>query len=158
MPIRIPAFLLVVVLLPGTIQAQTRSDTGLVDIRTIDRTIRVAVGVPILVRPDLASALGRVAHRLSTGGVGLELLAGVKPEPADHAEGRAVDVRLVDLSRGTVLPMGSAVSATDRPDSASAGAREMRYRTLLSRVMTEEGFTGDGKRWWHYELSREARD
>ncbi|MEO8030518.1 MAG: M15 family metallopeptidase [Gemmatimonadota bacterium] len=154
MATRIAAFLLLAGLLPVTARAQTASDTGLINIRAIDRTIRVSAGTPTLVRRGLAQALGRVAHRLSTGGVGLELLAGVKPEPADHAEGRAVDVRLVDLSRGTVLPMGTAVSATDRPDSTSAGAREMRYRTLLSRVMTEEGFAGDGTRWWHFVLSR----
>jgi len=106
-----------------------------------------------MVRPAVAKALDRVAQRLATGGVGLEVLLG-EGTPPDHKEGLAVDLRLVDLSRGTPVPMGSEYRPDDGADTVVVAGREARYRRLLSTVMTGEGFVGDSARWWHYQLSR----
>ena len=148
---RIGALLLVACLTPLPAGAQTTADTGLVDLHTIEHSIRLPA-VPILVTPGVAAALARVARRLATGGVGLEVVRG-KDVATAHDQGKAVDLRLVDLSRGTPLPMGSEIRPDDGADTVGPGGREARYRGLLSKVMLEEGFVGDSTRWWHYQLS-----
>ena len=152
MPLRPSVLLLILGLASGVARAQAGPDTAMVEVQSVDRSIRVQQS-PIPVRPAVAQALGRVARRLATGAVGLEVLAGKGSRP-DHDDGRAVDLRLVDLSRGTPLPMGSEYRRDDGADTTTVAPREARYRRLLSTMMTGEGFVGDPARWWHYELRR----
>lgn len=150
MATRSAPLLLVIPLLLGPLRAVAQRDSGLVDIHAVVPAVRIAQGEPpILVRPAVAAALAKVARRLATGGVALEVMAGRK-DLEGHRDGKAIDCRLVDLTRGTPIPMGSDYSEGDRPDSTSAGGREQRYRGLLNRIMTEEGFVGDAGRWWHW--------
>jgi hypothetical protein len=128
---------------------------SLTDIRKVDSTIRVAGAEAVLVRPDVAARLVRVSRRLATGAVGLKVLAGAGSGP--HEEGWAVDLTLVDLSRGTELPMGGRYPGSDTAAAAPPPTeREARYRELLRRVMVEEGFVADSARWWHFELPGQA--
>ena len=147
---------------PSALAAQqpvAESPATMVDVRSIDSTIRLASPTSIVVRGDVADRLARVARRLATGAIGLKVYAGYRTGEGPHAEGRAVDLTMVDLSRGTEIPMGSRFPEADTAAAPTpVGGREGRYRQLLARVMTEEGFVGDEKRWWHFELSRVARD
>lgn len=147
---------ILLLLLPVGAVAQQRASAesdSLVDVRRADSTIRVAASGPILVQAEVAARLARVARRLATGAVGLQVFAGRDDSSGLHREGRAVDLTLVDLSRGTELPMGSPYPGSDSAAaSAPPGGREARYRELLRRVMVEEGFTADSVRWWHYDL------
>lgn len=147
---RLRAFLFFVCL-PSVGRAQ--QPATMIDVRTADSTIRVSGSQPILVRGEVAERLTRVARRLATGAVGLKILAGYRLGAGEHAEGLAVDLTIVDLSRGTEIPMGTSYASADTADaSLPVSGREARYRGLLARVMTEEGFVADPGRWWHYQL------
>jgi D-alanyl-D-alanine dipeptidase len=137
----------------GAQQPVSAPPTTLVNVRSADSTIRVVDPPPILVHRDVAEGLARVARRLATGAVGLKVFSGYRSVPGPHAEGLAVDLTLVDLSRGTEIPMGTVYPGSDSVMvPAPPGGREARYRELLRRVMTEEGFVADETRWWHYQL------
>jgi D-alanyl-D-alanine dipeptidase len=107
-------FLLVSVPAPAAAQHSVpASPAALVDIRSADSTIRVTTRETTLARREVADRLARVAHRLATGAVGLKLYSGYRLGPGGHAEGMAVDLTLVDLSRGTGIPMGSSYPESD---------------------------------------------
>jgi len=152
LPWRAALFLLV---LPPAAAAQQATPGGAdtpVEVRQADSTIRVSGADPVLVVSEVGVRLARVARRLATGAVGLKVLAGRSGGSGSHAEGRAVDLTLVDLSRGTELPMGGTYPGSDSASAAPAPTgREARYRELLRRVMVEEGFVA-GDRWWHFQL------
>jgi hypothetical protein len=155
MSVRLVAFLVAMSLSAevGAQQAPSASSMTLVDVRSADSTIRIPAPTSILVGADVAERLARVAHRLATGAVGLKVFSGFRSAPSAHADGVAVDLTLVDLSRGTEIPMGSGYPGSDSVTApAPSGGREARYRELLRRVMTEEGFVADSARWWHYQL------
>src|SRR6476646_8497960 len=87
---------------PAPVAPDSLADALLVDVRAVDSTIRVDVryatannftGAPlpgydaarILLRREVAQALGRVQRRLRTGGLGLRVLDGYRPVRATLA-------------------------------------------------------------------------
>jgi len=170
------------------------AESLLVDVRSVDSTIQLDVryatrnnftGEPlpgyeaprVLLRHEVAAALGRVQVRLRSGGLGLRVFDGYRPVRAtlamvDWAErtgrrelvdsgyiarrsrhnlGVAVDLTLVDLVSGSEVPMGTPFD-TFAPEAHTANAegRVQRYRQILVRVMESEGFQNYEKEWWHF--------
>jgi len=170
------------------------ADSLLVDVRSVDSTIQLDVryatrnnftGEPlpgyqaprVLLRREVAVALGRVQVRLRSGGLGLRVFDGYRPVRAtlamvDWAErtgrrelvdsgyiarrsrhnlGVAVDLTMVDLVSGSEVPMGTPFD-TFAPEAHTANAegRVQRYRQILVRVMESEGFQNYEKEWWHF--------
>jgi len=77
-----------------------------------------------------------------------------------HNRGCAVDVGLVELSSGEILPMPSLYDEfTERayPDYPGGTARNRYYREVLRDAMESHGFTVYRYEWWHfnYQLWRE---
>lgn len=130
-----------------------------------------------LLRREVARALGRVQARLRTGGLGLLIFDGYRPVRATlamvdwaertgranlldegyiarrsrHNQGVAVDLTLVDPTRGTQLDMGTPFDTfSEAAHTANATGRPLRYRQILVRVMESEGFTNYEKEWWHF--------
>jgi D-alanyl-D-alanine dipeptidase len=71
-----------------------------------------------------------------------------------HTRGAAVDVTLVRLDDGAELPMGSDFddfSTRAARDYAGLEPPEAANRALLTRFMTDAGFTGIRTEWWHYD-------
>ena len=170
------------------------ADSVLVDVRALDSTIQVDVryatadnftGAPlpgyeaprVLLRREVAEALGRVQRRLGTGDMGLRVFDGYRPVRATvamvswaertgrrelldsgyiarrsrHNMGVAVDLTLVDLATGTEVPMGTPFDTfTPAAHTANAEGRVLRYRQILVRVMESEGFTNYDQEWWHF--------
>ena len=179
---------------PLPIASDAAAESLLVDVRSVDSTIRVDVryatadnftGAPlpgygpsrVLVRREVAAALGRVQRRLATGDLGLKIFDGYRPVRATlamvdwaersgrralvdsgyiarrsrHNMGVAVDLTLVELATGTELPMGTSFDAfTEAAHTANATGRVARYRRLLVQVMEEEGFANYPQEWWHF--------
>jgi D-alanyl-D-alanine dipeptidase len=176
------------------------AESLLVDVRSVDSTIRPDVryathnnftGEPlpgydaprVLLRREVAAALGRVQARLRSGGLGLRVFDGYRPVRAtlamvDWAErtgrrelvdsgyiarrsrhnlGVAVDLTLVDLVSGSEVPMGTPFD-TFGPEAHTANAegRVKRYRQILVRVMESEGFQNYEKEWWHFSYPLEG--
>jgi D-alanyl-D-alanine dipeptidase len=170
------------------------AESLLVDVRSVDSTIQLDVryatrnnftGEPlpgyqaprVLLRREVAAALGRVQVRLRSGGLGLRVFDGYRPVRAtlamvDWAErtgrrelvdsgyiarrsrhnlGVAVDLTMVDLVSGSEVPMGTPFD-TFAPEAHTANAegRVQRYRQILVRVMESEGFQNYEKEWWHF--------
>ncbi len=130
-----------------------------------------------LLRREVAHALGRVQGRLRTEGLGLLVFDGYRPVRATlamvdwaertgranlledgyiarrsrHNQGVAVDLTLVDPTRGTQLDMGTPFDTfSEAAHTANATGRPLRYRQILVRVMESEGFTNYEKEWWHF--------
>jgi len=170
------------------------AESLLVDVRSVDSTIQLDVryatpnnftGEPlpgyeaprVLLRHEVAAALGRVQVRLRSGGLGLRVFDGYRPVRATlamvswaertgrrelvdsgyiarrsrHNLGVAVDLTLVDLVSGSEVPMGTPFD-TFAPEAHTANAegRVQRYRQILVRVMESEGFQNYEKEWWHF--------
>jgi D-alanyl-D-alanine dipeptidase len=176
------------------------ADALLVDIRSVDSTIQVDVryagprnftGAPlpgydgsrILLRREVALALGRVQRRLVSGGLGLRVFDGYRPVRATlamvawaertgrvalldsgyiarrsrHNMGVAVDLTLVDLETGTEVPMGTPFDTfSEAAHTANAEGRVRRYRQLLVSVMAAEGFENYDQEWWHFSYPVEG--
>jgi len=170
------------------------ADSLLVDVRSVDSTLQVDAryatannftGAPlpgyeaprVLLRREVAAALGRVQRRLRTGDLGLRVFDGYRPVRAtlamvDWAErtgrrtlldsgyiarrsrhnlGVAVDLTLVDLVSGTEVPMGTPFDTfNEAAHTANAQGRIRRYRQILVRAMESEGFTNFDQEWWHF--------
>ena len=132
-----------------------------------------------LLRREAAEALVRVQKRLATGDLGLKVWDGYRPRRATlamvdwcertgrtsllddgyiarrsrHNLGLAVDLTLVDLARGTELPMGTAFDTFgDSAHTANAEGRVRTYRQLLVRAMEAEGFKNYDQEWWHFSF------
>lgn len=130
-------------------------------------------------RREAAEALVRVQKRLATGDLGLKIWDGYRPRQATlamvdwcvrtgntslldqgyiarrsrHNLGLAVDLTLVDLARGTELPMGTAFDTfSDSAHTANAEGRVRTYRQLLVRAMEAEGFKNYVQEWWHFSF------
>jgi zinc D-Ala-D-Ala dipeptidase len=179
---------------PFPTASDAAADSLLVDLRSVDSTIQLDVryatpnnftGGPlpgyeaprVLLRREVAAALGRVQARLRSGGLGLRVFDGYRPVRAtlamvDWAErtgrrelldsgyiarrsrhnlGVAVDLTMVDLVSGREVPMGTPFD-TFAPDAHTANAegRVQRYRQILVRAMESEGFQNYEKEWWHF--------
>jgi D-alanyl-D-alanine dipeptidase len=177
------------------------AESLLVDVQSVDSTIQVDLryatannftGAPLpgyeaqraLLRPEVATALGRVQARLRPGGLGLRIFDAYRPvratlAMADWAErtgrrellesgfigrrsqhnlGVAVDVTLVDLVTGTAVPMGTAFdSSTTAAHTADTTGQALRYREILVRTMESEGFsTHEQTWWWHFSYAVEG--
>jgi D-alanyl-D-alanine dipeptidase len=176
------------------------AESVLVDVRSVDSTIQVDVryatannftGAPlpgyeaprILLRREVAEALGRVQHRLRSGDLGLHVFDGYRPVRAtlamvDWAErtgrrqlldsgyiarrsrhnlGVAVDLTLVDLVTGTEVPMGTPFDTfSEAAHTANAEGRVRRYRDILVKVMASEGFVNYDQEWWHFSYPVEG--
>jgi zinc D-Ala-D-Ala dipeptidase len=124
-----------------------------------------------------AEALLRVEARLRSLGLGLVVFDAYRPwhvtwafweatppehrmfvaDPAKgskHNRGCAVDVGLVSLRTGRLLPMPSGFDEfTPRAyaDYPGGNARARSNRELLREVMAQEGFTMNPKEWWHFD-------
>ena len=76
---------------------------------------------------------------------------------SDHNRGAAIDLGLIDLKTGKVLPMPTDFDAFtprashDWPD-AKLPADEAANRARLLAVMTRHGFHPFSGEWWHYAL------
>lgn len=132
-----------------------------------------------LLRREAAEALVRVQKRLATGDLGLKVWDGYRPRQATlamvewcvrtghtsllddgyiarrsrHNLGLAVDLTLVDLARGTELPMGTAFDTfSDSAHTANAEGRTRTYRQILVRAMEAEGFKNYDQEWWHFSF------
>jgi D-alanyl-D-alanine dipeptidase len=130
-------------------------------------------------RREAAEALARVQKRLATGDLGLKVWDGYRPRQATlamvdwcvrtgntslldegyiarrsrHNLGLAVDLTLVDLARGTELPMGTAFDTfSDSAHTANAEGRVRSYRQILVRAMEAEGFKNYDQEWWHFSF------
>jgi D-alanyl-D-alanine dipeptidase len=127
----------------------------------------------------VAQALARVQGRLKTGDVGLRIWDAYRPVRATramvawakragrgdlldqgyiarrsrHNLGIAVDLTLVDLLSGTELDLGTQFDTfSDAAHTANAQGRARRYREILVRAMTAEGFESYDQEWWHFSL------
>jgi zinc D-Ala-D-Ala dipeptidase len=142
-----------------------------------------------LLRREAAAALGRVQAKLRSKGLGLRVLdayrpvraslamvewaertgnqaliaSGTIPRRSRHNLGAAVDVTLVDLARGTEVPMGgtsfdsfTATGDTASTDTASATGQALRNRKILIQTMASEGFSPYGQGWWHFNYPAEG--
>jgi D-alanyl-D-alanine dipeptidase len=185
---------------PLPIASDAAAESLLVDVRTVDSTIQVdpryatadnftgdrlpGYEAPrVLLRREVAAALGRVQARLRSGGLGLRVFDGYRPVRAtlamvDWAErtgrrelldsgyiarrsrhnlGVAVDLTMVDRVSETEVPMGTPFD-TFAPEAHTANAegRIQRYRQILVRAMESEGFQNYEKEWWHFSYPVEG--
>lgn len=124
-----------------------------------------------------AQALVRVQHKLAAHGLGLLIHDGYRPwyvtkmfwdatPPAQHQfvanpasgsrhnRGCAIDLALVELGSGRVLPMPSVYdefSERAHADWAGGSAQERANRKLLRDAMEAEGFAVYEFEWWHFD-------
>jgi zinc D-Ala-D-Ala dipeptidase len=179
---------------PVPIASDAAAESLLVDVRSVDSTIQTDARYAtrnnftgerlpgyeaprVLLRREVAAALGRVQARLRSGGLGLRVFDGYRPVRAtlammDWAErtgrrelvdsgyiarrsrhnlGVAVDLTMVDLVSGSDVPMGTPFD-TFAPEAHTANAegRVQVYRQILVRAMESEGFQNYEKEWWHF--------
>src|ERR687897_721583 len=187
---------------PVPIASDAAAESLLVDVRTADSTIQadaryatpnnftgerlpVYEAPRVLLRREVAAALGRVQARLRSGGLGLRVFDGYRPVRAtlamvDWAErtgrrelvdsgyiarrsrhnlGVAVDLTMVDMVTGSEVPMGTPFD-TFAPEAHTANAegRVKRYRQILVRAMESEGFQNYEKEWWHFSYPVEGAE
>jgi zinc D-Ala-D-Ala dipeptidase len=170
------------------------AESLLVDVQSVDSTIQVDLryatannftGAPLpgyeaqraLLRPEVATALGRVQARLRPRGLGLRIFDAYRPvratlAMADWAErtgrqellesgfigrrsqhnlGVAVDVTLVDLATGTAVSMGTTFdSSTTTAHPADTTGLVLRYQGILVGAMESEGFSTHDQARWHF--------
>ena len=176
------------------------AESLLVDVRSVDGTIQVDARYAtrnnftgerlpgyeaprVLLRREVAEALGRVQVRLRSGGLGLRVFDGYRPVRATiamvewaertgrrelvdsgyiarrsrHNLGVAVDLTMADLVSGTEVSMGTPFD-TFAPEAHTANAegRVRRYRQILVRAMESEGFQNYEKEWWHFSYPVEG--
>lgn len=124
-----------------------------------------------------AEALARVQRRLAARGLGLVVFDAYRPwsvtkvfweatpphlrefvaDPAEgsrHNRGCAVDLGLVDLATGAMVPMPSEFDEfTPRayPDYPGGTSAQRYHRDMLLREMAAEGFTVNAGEWWHFD-------
>jgi D-alanyl-D-alanine dipeptidase len=179
---------------PVPIASDAAAESLLVDVRSVDTTIQADARYAtrnnftgerlpgyeaprVLLRREVAVALGRVQARLRSGGLGLRVFDGYRPVRAtlamvDWAErtgrrelvdsgyiarrsrhnlGVAVDLTMVDLVTGSEVPMGTPFD-TFAPEAHTSNAegRVKRYRQILVWAMESEGFQNYEKEWWHF--------
>jgi D-alanyl-D-alanine dipeptidase len=79
-------------------------------------------------------------------------------ERSSHSRGSTVDLTLIIIEDGLELDMGSAFDFFDEiswTDSPNINETQRRNRTLLRKVMTENGFESIATEWWHFTLVNE---
>jgi D-alanyl-D-alanine dipeptidase len=130
-----------------------------------------------LLRRPVAEALVRVQRRLKTGDLGLRVWDAYRPVRATramvawaertgrtdlldqgyiarrsrHNRGIAVDLTLVDLLSGTELDLGTPFDTfSEAAHPANVQGRARRYREILARAMSAEGFEPYDQEWWHF--------
>ena len=172
------------------------NDARLTDVQAVDPTIRVDVryatannftgerlpgydAAVLLLRPEVARALGRVQARLRADGFGLKVFDGYRPiratlamvdwaertnqrwvltqgyvaRASGHNRGHTVDLTLVRLDTGEELEMGTPYDTFSRAaHTASATGVARANRGRLLRAMRAEGFSNYRKEWWHFTL------
>lgn len=126
-----------------------------------------------------AEALVRANRKLHQQGYGLLIFDGYRPwyvtkifwdatPPADHLyvadpsegsrhnRGCAVDLTIINLKTGRMLPMPSGydeMSERAHSDYTGGTAEERANRTLLRSTMEAEGFSVYGSEWWHFDYN-----
>ncbi len=126
-----------------------------------------------------AEALARANRNLHQQGYGLLIFDGYRPwyvtkifwdatppvdhiyvaDPAEgsrHNRGCAVDLTIIDLKTGRMLPMPSGydeMSERAHSDYTGGTAEERANRALLRSTMEAEGFTVYGSEWWHFDYN-----
>jgi D-alanyl-D-alanine dipeptidase len=130
-----------------------------------------------LLRREAAEALARVQRRLAADGLGLKVFDGYRPVRATlamvdwaertgrrhllddgyiarrsrHNQGVAVDLTIVELTKGTELPMGTPFDTfSEAAHTANATGDVKRNREMFVRVMQSAGFTNYDQEWWHF--------
>lgn len=130
-----------------------------------------------LLRREAAEALARVQRRLAADGLGLKVFDGYRPVRATlamvdwaertgrrhllddgyiarrsrHNQGVAVDLTIIELTKGTELPMGTPFDTfSEAAHTANATGDVKRNREMFVRVMQSEGFTNYDQEWWHF--------
>jgi D-alanyl-D-alanine dipeptidase len=181
---------------PAAQPCEVAGDARLTDVQAVDPTIRVDVryatannftgerlpgyDVPVvLLRPEVARALGRVQARLRTDGFGLKVFDGYRPiratlamvdwanrtnqrwvltqgyvaRASGHNRGHTVDLTLVRLGTGEELEMGTPYDTfSEAAHTANATGAARANRDRLLRAMRAEGFSNYRKEWWHFTL------
>jgi D-alanyl-D-alanine dipeptidase len=181
---------------PAAQPCEVAGDARLTDVQAVDPTIRVDVryatannftgerlpgyDVPVvLLRPEVARALGRVQARLRADGFGLKVFDGYRPiratlamvgwanrtnqrwvltqgyvaRASGHNRGHTVDLTLVRLGTGEELEMGTPYDTfSEAAHTANATGAARANRDRLLRAMRAEGFSNYRKEWWHFTL------
>lgn len=133
----------------------------------------------VLLRREVAAALGRVQERLASRGLGLKVWDGYRPVRATlamvawcervgrtdlltdgyiarrsrHNQGVAVDLTLVELASGREIDMGTPFDEfSSRAHTATAQGEVAARRRLLVEAMAAEGFTNYVSEWWHFSF------
>jgi D-alanyl-D-alanine dipeptidase len=135
-----------------------------------------------LLRREAAAALGRVQAGLRSKGLGLRVLDAYRPVRASlamvdwaertghrallesgyiarrsrHNLGVAVDLTMVDLTRGTEVPMGTTFDNFSAAQTDNVTGEALRYRQILVQAMESEGFSPYGQTWWHFNYPVEG--
>jgi D-alanyl-D-alanine dipeptidase len=135
-----------------------------------------------LLRREAAAALGRVQAGLRSKGLGLRVLDAYRPVRASlamvdwaertghrallesgyiarlsrHNLGVAVDLTMVDLTRGTEVPMGTTFDNFTAAQTDNVTGEALRYRQILAQAMESEGFSPYGQTWWHFNYPVEG--
>jgi D-alanyl-D-alanine dipeptidase len=137
-------------------------------------------GAPVvLLRREVAEALGRVQARLAAKGMGLKVWDGYRPVRATlamvawcertgqtklldngyiarrsrHNQGVAVDLTLIELGSGREFDMGTPFDEfSARSHTANAVGAVAANRRLLVEAMAAEGFTNYVDEWWHFSF------
>lgn len=185
---------------PAAVASDAAAESLLVDVRSVDGTVRTDpryatadnfTGAPlpgyeaprILLRREVAAALGRVQDGLRARGLGLKVFDGYRPVRAtlamvDWAErtgqrelldsgyiarrsrhnlGVAVDLTLIELETGTELGMGTPFDRfAPEAHTANAEGEVRRHRETLVRAMESAGFMNYEKEWWHFSYPVEG--
>lgn len=132
-------------------------------------------------RKPAAEALLRVQQNLARINLGLKVYDAYRPYSATvkfyeiigdtnfvaspwkgsrHNRGAAVDVGLIDLTTGEPLPMPTGFdefSEKAASDYSDLPEEIIFNRSLLIRVMAEEGFTVYPTEWWHFDYQHWER-
>ncbi len=75
-----------------------------------------------------------------------------------HSRGSTVDLTLVVTGSGQPLDMGTPFDyfgAASHPAAPGLPRDVVARRTMLTEAMTQRGFIGYDKEWWHFTLQRE---
>jgi len=134
----------------------------------------------VLLRREVAEALGRVQTRLEAQGYGLKVWDGYRPVRATlgmvawcertgrtglldqgyiarrsrHNQGIAVDLTVVRLDSGEELEMGTRYDTfAEEAHPANATGDAARNRQVLLDAMAAEGFVNFVDEWWHFSLA-----
>lgn len=134
----------------------------------------------VLLRREVATALGRVQRRLEADGLGLKVWDGYRPVRATlamvawcertgrtdlldngyiarrsrHNQGVAVDLTVVSRGSGRELDMGTPFDEfSARSHTANATGAVAGNRQRLVRAMEAEGFVNYSSEWWHFSYS-----